>query len=86
MTIVVCPLIALMADQVTNLHKKGVRTAACWSSSNSAKEKEEILNRLQTEKKRNRANSKATPIQLLYCVRSVYVFPPLLVLILQNNI
>ena len=36
-TIVVCPLIALMIDQVNNLHRKGVHTAACLSSTHSAK-------------------------------------------------
>mmetsp|Transcript_2221 Transcript_2221/g.4217 ORF Transcript_2221/g.4217 Transcript_2221/m.4217 type:complete len:988 (-) Transcript_2221:221-3184(-) len=62
-TIVVCPLIALMIDQVNNLHKKGVRTAACLSSSHNQKEKQDILNRLQADQ----ANANLTPIQLLYC-------------------
>jgi len=65
-TIVVCPLIALMMDQVNNLHRRGVLTAACISSSHSAKEKNDILNRLQTEKQKNKDNA-LTPIQLLYC-------------------
>ena len=69
-TIVVCPLIALMIDQVNNLHRKGVRTAACISSSHTAKAKQETLNRLQadTQKgKKMKADAKLTPIQLLYC-------------------
>mmetsp|Transcript_25370 Transcript_25370/g.39831 ORF Transcript_25370/g.39831 Transcript_25370/m.39831 type:complete len:879 (+) Transcript_25370:147-2783(+) len=72
-TIVVCPLIALMVDQVNNLMKKGVMTAACWSSSHSAKEKAHIMKRLSIEKERpaKKANTKSdrvelTPIQMLY--------------------
>ena len=76
-TIVVCPLIALMTDQVNNLHNKGIRSAACWSSSHNAKAKEEILNRLQTEKKKTRSDVKLSPIQLLYCVSySLLPLPP----------
>ena len=74
MTIVVCPLIALMIDQVNNLHRKGVRTAACISSSHTAKAKQETLNRLQadTQKgKKMKADAKLTPIQLLYCTPEV---------------
>jgi len=66
-TIVVCPLIALMIDQVENLHRKGVHTAASLSSTNTAKEKQEIFHRLQTETKRNQSDAKPAPIQLLYC-------------------
>ena len=75
-TIVVCPLVALMVDQVNNLHKKGVLTAACLSSSVSAKAKTEIFQRLQHDKKEaqkgkeqtaSQSNSNLTPIQLLYC-------------------
>ena len=70
-TIVVCPLIALMLDQVNNLHRKGVRTAACLSSTHSAKAKREIHNRLipevQKGKKMNQSDAKLTPIQILYC-------------------
>ncbi|KAL7488025.1 hypothetical protein ACHAW6_013614 [Cyclotella cf. meneghiniana] len=75
-TIVVCPLIALMVDQVRNLHKKGVFTAACLSSSQTASEKSEILKRLRLEKNdaakgKSKVTSQAeppvTPIQLLYC-------------------
>ena len=72
-TIVVCPLIALMIDQVNNLMKKGVKTAACWSSSHSAKEKAQIMKRLSIEKEKpaKKANTKAdsaalVPVQLLY--------------------
>ncbi|ACI64565.1 predicted protein, partial [Thalassiosira pseudonana CCMP1335] len=53
-TIVVCPLIALMVDQVNNLHKKGIHTAACWSSSHR-------------KSKRNIQDMRLTPIQILYC-------------------
>ncbi|KAL7551933.1 hypothetical protein ACHAWF_015156 [Thalassiosira exigua] len=73
-TIVICPLIALMIDQVNNLHKKGVRTAACWSSSLTAKAKDEISDRLQTNRgrvqqrgKENKTSASTTPIQILYC-------------------
>ncbi|KAL3757044.1 hypothetical protein ACHAWU_002883 [Discostella pseudostelligera] len=73
-TIVVCPLIALMMDQVNNLLKRGIHTAACFSSSHNAKTRQEILNRLQLDKKRaqkgadkSKSPSKVTPIQLLYC-------------------
>jgi hypothetical protein len=73
-TIVVCPLIALMVDQVGNLFRKGIRTAACLSSTHSAKEKTETLNRLQTDTGRAQKETKKsspddilTPIQLLYC-------------------
>ena len=75
-TIVVCPLIALMVDQVNNLYKRGVRSAACLSSSHSAKMKAEILQRLKLDKnvtqqgraKNNtQSDSKSTPIHLLYC-------------------
>jgi hypothetical protein len=74
-TIVVCPLIALMVDQVNNLHKKGIHTAACWSSSHSAKVKADVMNRLQIDKKegkqgkskRNIQDMRLTPIQILYC-------------------
>jgi len=70
-TIVVCPLIALMVDQVENLYRKGIRTAACLSSSHTAKEKAETLNRLQTdarkETKKSSQDDILTPIQLLYC-------------------
>lgn len=73
-TIVVCPLIALMMDQVNNLLKRGIHTAACLSSSHNAKTRQEILNRLQLDKKKaqkgadkNKTLSKVTPIQLLYC-------------------
>ena len=73
-TIVVCPLIALMMDQVNNLLKRGIHTAACLSSSHNAKTRQEILNRLQLDKKRaqkgadkSKSPSKVTPIQLLYC-------------------
>lgn len=72
-TIVICPLIALMIDQVNNLMKKGVMTAACWSSSHSAKEKAQIMKRLSIEKERpaKKASTKSdsvelTPIQMLY--------------------
>jgi RecQ family ATP-dependent DNA helicase len=75
-TIVVCPLIALMIDQVNNLMKKGIRTAACWSSSHSAKDKAEIMKRLsinekESAKKSNKSetvekNVDLTPIQILY--------------------
>jgi len=72
-TIVVCPLIALMIDQVNNLMKKGVMTAACWSSSHSAKEKAHIMKRLSVEKEKptKKASTKSdnvelTPIQMLY--------------------
>ena len=71
-TIVVCPLIALMIDQVNNLMKKGVKTAACWSSSLSAKEKAEIMKRLSIEKEKpaKKANTKSdsavVPVQILY--------------------
>ncbi|KAL3784125.1 hypothetical protein HJC23_005783 [Cyclotella cryptica] len=75
-TIVVCPLIALMVDQVNNLHKKGVFTAACLSSSQTAAEKSETLKRLRLEKNdaskgkskvTSQSESQLTPIQLLYC-------------------
>lgn len=73
-TIVVCPLIALMMDQVNNLLKRGINTAACLSSTHSAKTRLEILNRLQLDKKKaqkgvdkNHTTTKPTPIQLLYC-------------------
>jgi ATP-dependent DNA helicase RecQ len=73
-TIVVCPLIALMIDQVNNLMKKGVRTAACWSSSHSAKDKAHIMKRLSIEKSSSKSskttaennNVDLTPIQILY--------------------
>ena len=72
-TIVVCPLIALMIDQVNNLMKKGVLTAACWSSSHSAKDKAHIMKRLSIEKSSSSKSSKTaesnvdlTPIQILY--------------------
>ena len=72
-TIVICPLIALMIDQVNNLMKKGIKTAACWSSSHSAKYKAEIMKRLSIEKEKiakkpgvKSNNSELTPIQLLY--------------------
>lgn len=73
-TIVVCPLIALMIDQVNNLHRKGVMTAAYLSSSQSSKTKQEILNRLQADNankgtKKNQPNNGTphTPINILYC-------------------
>ncbi len=72
-TIVVCPLIALMVDQVGNLYRKGIRTAACLSSTHTAKEKAETLNRLQiqtgarNETKKCSPDDILTPIQLLYC-------------------
>jgi ATP-dependent DNA helicase RecQ len=73
-TVVVCPLIALMIDQVGNLQRKGINTAACLSSSHTAKEKAETLNRLQIDKKDAKKETKMistgdvlTPIQLLYC-------------------
>ena len=69
-TIVVSPLIALMIDQVNNLHAKGVRTAACLSSTHSSKAKAEIFNRLQTDNKKSnkgKGETNLTPIQLLYC-------------------
>jgi RecQ family ATP-dependent DNA helicase len=73
-TIVVCPLIALMVDQVGNLCRKGIRTAACLSSAHTAKAKAEIMNRLQTDKRDTQKETKKsstddilTPIQLLYC-------------------
>ena len=73
-TIVVCPLIALMMDQVDNLHKRGIHTAACLSSSHNSKTRQEILNRLQLDKTKaqkgfvnNNHSPKPTPIQLLYC-------------------
>ncbi len=72
-TIVVCPLIALMIDQVNNLMKKGVKTAACWSSSHSAKDKAQIMKRLSIEKESSTKktstktdNVELTPIQILY--------------------
>ena len=73
-TIVVCPLIALMVDQVGNLYRKGIRTAACLSSTHTAKEKAETLNRLQIQTSAGNETKKSlpddillTPIQLLYC-------------------
>ena len=73
-TIVVCPLIALMMDQVDNLHRRGIHTAACLSSSHNSKTRQEILNRLQLDKTKaqkgvdnNNHSPKPTPIQLLYC-------------------
>ncbi|KAL9184396.1 hypothetical protein ACHAXT_002482 [Thalassiosira profunda] len=72
-TIVVCPLIALMVDQVNNLCRKGVRTAACLSSSLSQKAKQEIYSRLSTDKSEakgritSNTHANVTPIQLLYC-------------------
>lgn len=72
-TVVVCPLIALMIDQVRNLHKRGVMTAACLSSSQTAKEKAEIFSRLRLDKNdkkgdKNKAKSVVEPnsVQLLY--------------------
>ena len=70
-TIVVCPLIALMVDQVRNLHKRGVITAAALSGSLSAREKAEIYSRLRLEKKKdknksNTAGAEMVPIHLLY--------------------
>ena len=72
-TIVVCPLIALMADQVKNLHRKGILTAACLSSSQSAKENADVYERLMVrgskkEKGKGAKEKKleVTPIQLLY--------------------
>jgi hypothetical protein len=69
-TIVVCPLIALMIDQVNNLLKRGIRTAVCLSSSHNAKTRQEILNRLQCDKRKAQKGgikSQISPIQLLYC-------------------
>ena len=69
-TIVVTPLIALMLDQVNNLHRRGVRTAAYISSSQTAKEKATILNRLRCDAKVKSSKADAsniTPIKLLYC-------------------
>jgi len=75
-TIVVCPLIALMVDQVNNLHRKGIRTAAYLSSTNCAKAKAEIIKRLQIDRRKksmdemkiktSSGNVELTPIQLLY--------------------
>ena len=73
-TIVVCPLIALMVDQVNNLHRKGIHTAAYLSSTNSAKAKAEIIKRLQIDRRKksmdemktSSGNVELTPIQLLY--------------------
>lgn len=77
-TIVVCPLIALMVDQVRNLHKKGIMTAACLSSSQTAKEKSEVYSRLCYDKRANKGKkaksvtavaasaSESTPVQILY--------------------
>ncbi len=72
-TIVVCPLIALMVDQVKNLHRKGILTAACLSSSQSAKENADVYERLMVrgskkEKGKGAKEKKleVTPIQLLY--------------------
>jgi RecQ family ATP-dependent DNA helicase len=73
-TIVVCPLIALMVDQVNNLHRKGIRTAAYLSSTHSAKAKAEIIKRLQIDRRKksrdeiktSSGNVDLTPIQLLY--------------------
>lgn len=71
-TIVVCPLIALMVDQVQNLHRKGILTAACLSSSQTAKEKAEIYSRLRLDEnkiqksKMKKSAPEPTPVQLLY--------------------
>ena len=71
-TIVVCPLIALMVDQVRNLHKKGILTAACLSSSQTAKEKAEIYSRLRFDgnkmdkSKTKNSTPEPAPVQLLY--------------------
>lgn len=45
-TIVVCPLIALMMDQVRNLHNRGIYTAVCLSGSLTGREKAQIYDRL----------------------------------------
>ena len=75
-TIVVCPLVALMLDQVNNLHRRGVTTAACLNGASSKREKDEIMNRLQIDKskkdskgriKHQDSDTKLTPISLLYC-------------------
>jgi hypothetical protein len=76
-TIVVCPLIALMMDQVRNLHKRGIYTAVCLSGSLTGREKAEIYSRLlgglngDAKKKKGMKVGKtdennAMPIQLLY--------------------
>ncbi|EJK44405.1 hypothetical protein THAOC_37057 [Thalassiosira oceanica] len=69
-TIVITPLIALMLDQVNNLNQRGVRTAAYISSSQTAKEKNLILNRLRCDAKGRSSRTESDriiPIKLLYC-------------------
>jgi hypothetical protein len=80
-TIVVCPLIALMMDQVRNLHNRGIYTAVCLSGSSTGREKAQIYDRLLSgiDAKKNKKDTAATssksmehrgnnalPIQLLY--------------------
>lgn len=73
-SIVVCPLIALMIDQVDSLKRKGIE-AAFISSSQSEKENQLVIERLQgiTSKsqadkgKLNFAPPVHKPIKLLYC-------------------
>jgi len=84
-TIVICPLVALMVDQTNNLHKRGVMTAACLSSSVSAKTKAEIYRRLQldnaTKKKEAKGKGKNATMQpedLLTPIHLLYVTPELL--------
>ena len=80
-TIVVCPLIALMIDQVNNLIKKGVTTAACWSSSHSAKDKAQIMKRLSIEKEsstKKKGNPKTDHVELLTPIQILYVTPELI--------
>ena len=86
-TIVVTPLISLMIDQVKNLNRRGVRTAAFISSSQTAQEKNAILNRLRCDAKVKRSKAdtssdRIVPIKLLYCtvsrtirVSSIMLFP-----------
>lgn len=50
MTIIVSPLIALMKDQVDNLHKKGVTNVAYINSELNFIEKENVINKIKDEK------------------------------------
>jgi ATP-dependent DNA helicase RecQ len=73
-SIVVCPLIALMVDQVHSLKRKGIE-AAFISSSQSEKENQLVIERLQgitsktqaEKEKLNFAPPVHKPIKLLYC-------------------